>query len=141
MLTGEGRLYVEDRFERPDSFIATLVEHPEEYVQWEAPGDAGEDSEVADVLAIEQPHDAPASLEEQRAPALSLLQELAARIEGAPLSDEEKHDLLADVATIRAQLGKREPNLAVMAGLLDPISTRWPFLASQASRLAALLFA
>jgi hypothetical protein len=56
------------------------------------------------------------------------------------LSEDERSDLGADLETIRAQLRKREPNLSLLAGLLESMSRQYPLLAPQVSRLIGLVF-
>jgi hypothetical protein len=137
MLTGEGRLLVEERLNTEGSFISKLAEHPERYVHWPETG-----ANVSDSVSIRVYR----SIEEERRPALTALRQLdeqidlLAGIDQIDMSDEERRDLHADVETIRAQLRKREPNLPLIAGLLDPITSRWPGLAGYAARLSAFLF-
>ena len=38
------------------------------------------------------------------------------------MSDSEREDLLTDVQMVEQQLRKREPNRAVLAALLEPLS-------------------
>jgi hypothetical protein len=140
MLTGEGRLYVEDRINQDGSFLKELSEHPGNYIIIAQPeGDGRHEGHV-----FELPHGAEApeikSLEEQRAPVNELLDDLVTAIDAWVPPEDDRDDLLADIDAIRAQLRKREPNLNVIAGILDPIPHRWPALAASVSRLSSLLF-
>lgn len=127
MLTGEGRLHVEDRIGRDGAFIHELAGKPRAFVK------LGDDGLAAVANGVP-------SIEEQRAPTLELLDSMQAALNASPLEEDERDDVRADLATLRAQLAKREPNLGVLAGVLEPMSGRYPFLSGYVSRLTSLLF-
>ena len=116
-LTGEGRLYVEN--EQGTGIIKQYHESPQNFVVVNVSGNhnqivAGHNSgAVNQTLTIEQ----------EREPAFQLLQEIERQLKSdASLESHEKDDLLADVAMIRGQLKKREPNRPALAALLEPLS-------------------
>ena len=122
MLTGEGRIYVEDQMSREGSIIRELANDRLAYLKEAQPD-----------LAL------PVTLEEQRAPAFDLVAQLENDVRDSErLTEAETTEILADLVAIRAQLRKHEPNRAALAALLEPFS-EYPFLAGQVSRLIDLL--
>lgn len=120
--TGEGRIYVEERMSQEGHFVHALTGDPLAYVR-----------EVSPELAP------PETLEEQRAPAFELINQIETEVRDSPrLTEPEKTELLSDVTAIRAQLEKHEPNRAALAALLGPMSD-YSFLAGPVSRLIELL--
>lgn len=122
MLTGEGRIYVEDQMSQEGSIVRELANDRLAYVKEAKPDFA-----------------LPATLEEQRAPAFDLVEKLENDVRDSErLTEAEKSEVLADLTAIRSQLSKHEPNRAALAALLEPFS-EYPFLAGQVSRLIDLL--
>ena len=122
MLTGEGRIYVEENLDDEDAFIHKFAKDSSSYLREGEP-------------ALTRPE----TLEDQRAPAFDLVAAIEAEVrEASQLSEPEKADLLSDLATIRAQLSKHEPNRAALAALLEPLS-EYSFVAGAVSRLIDLL--
>jgi hypothetical protein len=63
------------------------------------------------------------TIEQERAPAFHVLRQLKETLRhDAVLTGPEREDLLMDVEMIEQQLRKREPNRAVLAALLEPLS-------------------
>ncbi len=63
------------------------------------------------------------TIEEERSPAFSLVDQLEEIAKTSNLSDERKIEVDADLETVRQQLRKREPNRAVMAAVLEPLAS------------------
>ena len=114
-LTGEGRLYVEE--ERGTGMIQRYHAAPGQFVSVTGVGNQviveSRTGAVSQKVGIEQ----------ERAPALRVLHQLKDTLRAdATLTGPEREDLLADVEMIEQQLRKREPNRAVLAALLEPLS-------------------
>jgi hypothetical protein len=114
MLTGEGRLFVENN--RGTGII-------EKY--WSAPGNyvvvTGSGHQV--VVGKQRDVKQQMSIVEERRPAFNLLEEIEKELRSdSSLSQSERQDLLADLDMIRRQLNKKEPNRAALAALLEPLS-------------------
>lgn len=108
-LTGEGRLYVEE--ERGTGIIHEYHEAPAQFISV-----SGTVNQVIDVPQA-------VTIERERAPAFRLLSQLKDALRRDPtMSDSEREDLLTDVQMVEQQLKKREPNRAVLAALLEPLS-------------------
>lgn len=114
-LTGEGRLYVEE--ERGTGMIKAYRETPQHFVVVSGVGNQVVVSGSTGALSQA------ATLEQERAPAFHILDQLKLTLQRDPsLSDAERQDLLADAEMIERQLKKREPNRAALAALLDSLS-------------------
>ena len=114
-LTGEGRLYVEE--ERGTGIIKRYRAAPAQFITVSGTGNqvivGNPKGSVSQVSTVE----------EQRAPAFSVLQQLEHLLDSdGDLTDSERADLLADVEMIRQQLRKRTPNRGALAALLEPLS-------------------
>jgi hypothetical protein len=114
-LTGEGRLYVEE--ERGTGIIREYHMAPAQFIS--VSGNANQvivgnqTGGVSHTVRIEQ----------ERAPAFRLLGQIKDGLQRDPtMSDSEREDLLSDIQMIEQQLRKREPNRAVLAALLEPLS-------------------
>lgn len=76
------------------------------------------------------------TIEEEREPAFSLIKEMADELaRDASLGEQTRDDALTDLAQIKAQLKKREPNRPALAALLEPLSQ----VTSIATRVAELI--
>ena len=63
------------------------------------------------------------TIEQERAPSFRLLDQIKDVLRRDPiLNDFERQDLLSDVQMVEQQLKRREPNRAVLAALLEPLS-------------------
>lgn len=130
MITGEGRLFVEQQ--RGSGIIREYRSAPENFV---VVSGSGNQVTVGTRGNVHQS----VSVETERRPAFDLLDEIQRLIESdVSLSDTEKSDLLADVDVVRGQLKKREPNLPAVAAILDPLS-RITSLAGSIANLINLL--
>jgi len=114
-LTGEGRLYVEDQGRT--GIIQRYHAAPAQFVSVSGVGNqvivGSTTAAVSQAIAIEQ----------ERAPAFHVLRQLKEMLrQDAVLTGPERDDLLTDVEMIEQQLRKREPNRAVLAALLEPLS-------------------
>ena len=114
-LTGEGRLYVEE--ERGTGIIRQYRAAPAQFVSGSGVGHqvivGSTTGAISHVAAIEQ----------ERAPALLVLNQLRDALRrDATLTEPERDELLTDVTMIEQQLRKREPNRAALAALLEPLS-------------------
>jgi hypothetical protein len=114
-LTGEGRLYVEE--ERGTGIIRDYHEAPAQFISVSGTGNqviAGNTTGgISHVVGIER----------ERAPAFRLVGQLKKTLQDDPsLSDSDREDLLTDIQMVEQQLRKREPNRAVLAALLEPLS-------------------
>ena len=114
-LTGEGRLYVEE--ERGTGIIHEYHQAPAQFIS--VSGTANQvligstTGGVSHAVTIEQ----------ERAPAFRLLDQLKDVLQrDSAMTDSEREDLLSDVQMVEQQLRKREPNRAVLAALLEPLS-------------------
>ncbi len=123
-LTGEGRLEVEDDLAKPDSVVYRFAQRDELTAALERI-DSGEQVEP--------------TAQEQRAPVLDLLGELELSVDHLGVSDDEKEDLRTDIETVRLQLGKHEPNVDVIAGVLERVR-RYRGLTAPVGRILALLY-
>jgi hypothetical protein len=115
MLTGEGRIYVEE--ERGTGIIRQFHQSPQNYVVVSGSSNqvvvGDSQSGVTQTLTVER----------ERRPAFELLDAIENQLKTDPTIDEpEKEDLLTDVGMIRGQLRKREPNRVALAALLEPLS-------------------
>ena len=114
-LTGEGRLYVEE--ERGTGIIREYHRAPAQFISVSGTANqviVGDTSgSVSHAVTIEQ----------ERAPAFRILGQLKDALQRDPtLSESEREDVLTDVQMIEQQIRKREPNRAVLAALLEPLS-------------------
>lgn len=114
MLTGEGRLFVEQ--EEGTGIIREYHQRPENYVIVSGTGNqvaiAGNQSAITQTMTIEK----------QREPAFNLLNDMKMTLtRDADLNEAERSDLLTDVRMIEQQLRKREPNRSALAALLEPM--------------------
>jgi hypothetical protein len=127
-LTGEGRLYVEE--ERGTGIIKEYRLAPAQFVAVSGTG-----NQVV-VGSTTGPLSQTTTIEAERAPAFSVLEELKQRLrEDTTLTDAEKQEMLADVGMIEQQMRKREPNRVVLAALLEPLGR----VASVAALVAELI--
>jgi hypothetical protein len=115
VLTGEGRLYVEE--ERGTGIIHKFHESPQNYVVV-----SGSSNQVV-VGGSQSGVTQTATVERERQPAFELLESIERQLKAdTTLDDQERSDLLADVGMIRGQLSKRQPNRVALAALLEPLS-------------------
>ena len=129
-LTGEGRIYVEERLER-GGVISDYFESRGEFLRPSGPDGRG---------AL-RPPGPPSSqtIEEQRRPAFELLDRIERQLrEDKLLHPQVQQDCLGDVEAIRSQLRKGEPNMTVLASLLDSVG-RAPSIASLVANLITLI--
>jgi len=114
-LTGEGRMHVEERRREKSGIIAAFAETPGNFVV--VSGDRNQ------VVVGSPGARSSSTIEEERRPAFELIDRIEGDLdEDETLGEQEKKDFLSDVATIRRQLEKREPNRVVLASLLEPLS-------------------
>jgi len=110
-LTGEGRLYVEE--ERGTGIIREYHEAPAQFITVSGTGKVIAAADVSHTVMIER----------ERAPAFRLLGQIKDALQRDPtMTESEREDLLTDVNIVEQQLRKREPNRAVLAALLEPLS-------------------
>lgn len=114
-LTGEGRLYVEE--ERGTGIIHEYHQAPDRFVSV-----SGTNNQViigSTIGTVSQT----VTIEQERAPSFRLLDQIKDVLRRDPiLDDSERQDLLSDVQMVEQQLKRREPNRAVLAALLEPLS-------------------
>ena len=114
-LTGEGRLHVEE--EHGTGIIREYHEAPAQFIS--VSGTANQVIVGSGTGAVSHT----VTIEQERAPAFRLLRWLKDGLQRDPtLTDSEREDLLSDIQMIEQQLRKREPNRAVLAALLEPLS-------------------
>lgn len=129
-LTGEGRLYVEeDRGTTPE-----IRSHRENYFNISITGNnnqvvSGNQGPVRQALTIEQ----------QRAPTFDLLREIENTLQqDQSLKGPQRLEAPTYIHLIRIQVEKEQPDLAVIAAVLDPLS-KIPSIATKIANLASLL--
>lgn len=115
-LTGEGRLFVEERRDRASETIGKYYRHPDNYVVVSGIG-----NKVVvggrDVTANQN-----TSIQQERAPAFQLLGNIRNRVaDDQRLSEQERGDVLSDLDMVEQQLRKREPNRSALAAILEPL--------------------
>ena len=114
-LTGEGRLYVEE--ERGTGIIHEYHREPDRFISV-----SGTNNQViigSTIGTVSQS----VTIEQERAPSFRLLDRIKDVLRRDPtLNDSERQDLLSDVQMVEQQLKRREPNRAVLAALLEPLS-------------------
>ena len=114
-LTGEGRLYVEE--ERGTGLIHEYHQAPDRFV-WVS----GTNNQVI-IGSTTGTVSQTVTIEQERAPSFRLLDQIKDVLGRDPiLNDSERQDLLSDVQMVAQQLKRREPNRAVLAALLEPLS-------------------
>ena len=130
-LTGEGMLFVEE--ERGTGAIRQYRQEPGQFFQHVSVTGTG-NQVVLGTGQKEISHSS--SVEHEREPVFRVLGEIEVAIkhEGS-LGPAEREDLLADLASLRQQLRKREPNQSAIAALLAPMS----HIATVATRVATLI--
>ena len=70
-----------------------------------------------------QPVSSGCLIEKEREPVFHLIDLIGAALEkDSGLSDQQKKEMRVDVAAVRGQLEKREPNRSVLAAILEPLS-------------------
>lgn len=127
-LTGEGRMFVEERRDQGSGIISEYQKCPQNFVVVSGQGHQ--------VVVTSPGARVSQSIQEARKPAFELVEEIREQLQAdAALGPQEKEDLLTDVETIRKQLEKREPNRVVLASLLEPLSQ----IASTAGAVANLI--
>jgi len=130
-LTGEGRMFVEQRQEENRGIIGDYLRDPATFVVVSGQGHQADVGSPGATVSQ--------SVREERRPAFELLDQVEEGIKAEQtLSPEEKKDLLVDLETIRRQLEKREPNRHVLASLLEPLS-RVSSLAGPVANLITLI--
>jgi hypothetical protein len=112
-LTGEGRLWVEEgRGKVPEiqkDLPRIMVNISGANNQVSVAG--GDQSQITQTI------------EQEREPVFQLIDQIGATLEkDSGLSDQQKKEMLVDVAAVRGQLEKREPNRSVLAAILEPLS-------------------
>jgi hypothetical protein len=109
-LTGEGRLFVEERAKQ-DGIIKEYRQEPQNFVIV-----SGSGNQVV-VGAAGNAHQE-MTIEKERQPAFTLVEEIQSRLEkDRSISRPDLKDLLDDPETIRRQLKKREANRPALAAL------------------------
>jgi hypothetical protein len=113
-LTGEGRLFVEEK--RGTGIISEYQESPSTFVIV-----SGNQNEVS--VGRDQTVTQTSTIEKERAAAFELLDEIQRTILAAnDLTEQERQELISDTDAVRGQLRKREPNRVALAALLQPLS-------------------
>jgi hypothetical protein len=116
-LTGEGRLYVEQR--KGTGIIDQYRQDPHQFVQHvHVSGSSNNVVVGAGMSDVQQ--DATGGQENARI--LEVLRDMERRVKAdATLGDAERDDALSDVESVRTQLRKGKPNRTVLAALLDSL--------------------
>lgn len=113
-LTGEGRLYVEE--ERGTGIIRQYHQAPARFVSVSGSGQVAIGNTQGGISQT-------VTIEQERAPAFRLLDQMKNVVQRDPtITNSEREDILSDVQMVEQRLRKREPNHAVLAALLDPLS-------------------
>jgi hypothetical protein len=127
-LSGEGRLWVEEnkgavpKLREIQNRITVSV--------------SGSNNEIAVAGGDQAQLPQHLTIEAQREPAFTLLNEIEAELKrDAALSDADRSDSLADLEAVRTQLKKRAPNRPALAAILEPLSQ----ISSIATRVAELI--
>jgi hypothetical protein len=115
MLSGEGRLFVER--EDGTGIIRKFHREPRNYIVI-----TGNSNQVA-VDVRDSTISQLSEIERSRQPAFNILKEIRNSLENDPaLTSEAKSDAMTDISSVEQQLKKQHPNLAALAGLLEPLS-------------------
>lgn len=119
IITGAGRMRVEQKQREADSIAHRYREHPQEIVQnFVTVMGTGHQVAVGVKGDVSQTSITPGERDE----ILRLLADIALGIgDTDELSPSERGDVLADLDTVRAQLQKREPNRTAIAAVLTPL--------------------
>jgi hypothetical protein len=116
LMTGDGRMFVEEQAKERDTVVHEYRERPSNLVFVTGTGHqvaVGTEGSVVQTLLSP----------ETREEIVGLLDAVAETIRDDPsFSDEDRPELLADVEVVRGQLEKREPNRKAIVALLDPLS-------------------
>ncbi|MBM4035123.1 MAG: hypothetical protein FJ291_25550 [Planctomycetes bacterium] len=116
-LTGEGRLFVEERQNADAGIIREYYASPQDFVL--VPGRSDHQA----VVGGERVGAPSTTIEQQRAPAFEMLRQIEDLLkQGGTLSEERRKDLLQDIEAVRGQLRKVEPNRAALAAILESMS-------------------
>lgn len=130
-ITGNGRLYVEEQ--RGSGLIKKYRQHPDNYVVV-----SGDNNQVV-VGGRDANGVIKTEIAKERKPALDIVLDIERIIaEDVGLSSDAKSDLMADLAAVKAQLQKREPNRTVLAALLGGMA-QIPSIASRVGELIHLM--
>lgn len=127
-LTGEGRLWVEEGHGKVPEIQKDL---PRIMVSISGANNqvsvaGGDQSQMTQTQTIAQ----------ERQPVFQLIDQIGTTLEkDSGLNDQQKKEILVDVAAVRGQLEKREPNRSVLAAILEPLSQ----ITSIASLVAELI--
>jgi hypothetical protein len=129
IITGKGRLYVEEQERQGESIIHDYRTHPGNFV---VVSGTGHQVAVGTSGAVTQT----AIKDEARHQVLVLLGEVEQALEeDTSLDADERADALSDVAAARRQIEKSEPNPKAAVALLEPLSR----IASVASAVASIV--
>lgn len=114
-ISGEGRLYVED--EQGTGIIKDYNKDKGTFVYV-----SGKNNQV-NVGNVNSDINQKITIKEERKPVFDLLDKIEEKLRSEDLvTKDELNDLLTDLASLRTQLEKKEPNKNVIAALLEPLS-------------------
>ena len=129
-LTGEGRLYVEE----DRGATQEIRSHPGQYFNITITGNNNQVVSGTQNQANQAP-----DLRAQRAPTFELLHDIEQTLQKDPsLQGPQRLEATTYVNLIKLQIEKQQPDLAVIAAVLDPLG-RIPSIASKVANLASLL--